>query len=180
MNTLRKGFTGVLFLVIVAVLLICVGAFLYIQQTQLNQPAVANPVITNQVAKIVSTTQSPFTITSPKNGDVFTGGQTYTITWTSASTTTNHPVDIFLHVPDYPSSTDLTMIGNLAAGIPNTGSYSWAIDPKIPTGNYSVVIIDDDTISDGPGYSGPPAMLFGHSATFSIHSAVPTSSSTSK
>ncbi|MCU0236487.1 MAG: GPI anchored serine-threonine rich family protein [Acidobacteria bacterium] len=82
---------------------------------------------------------SPATIkvTSPKSGDEWCPGSTYSITWTKTGVMPA-TVDIRLRSAGSANSApDALVIANNAA---NSGSFSWTIPGSLPTGDYFVLV----------------------------------------
>ncbi len=82
---------------------------------------------------VISYSQSLY-LKSPKRGDVWYKGHTYTITWTKRGKL-NPNVKITLYKPD---RTTLQLI--IAKPTLNDGSYSWKVPNSIPSGQYIIRI----------------------------------------
>jgi hypothetical protein len=144
MKNSQKGLVLTLLLVVLTLALAAGVAYVYMQKEQTRRPVIRNPATqtSNQSPSIVQ----PFAITSPKKGDVLTAGQTYSIKWTPSDIATSTTiVRIGLISSNIEGSLESfyspTVI--LADGVSNNGNYSWTINPKTPTGSYSIAIIDD-------------------------------------
>ncbi|RJP82410.1 MAG: T9SS C-terminal target domain-containing protein [Candidatus Zixiibacteriota bacterium] len=83
------------------------------------------------------------TVTSPNGSEVWAGGASHNITWTSQGVTSTIDIDLFSggsHVLD------------IATGISNTGSYAWALPTTLAnTSNYQVKVSSSNAndMSDG-------------------------------
>lgn len=132
MNSSHKGFIAPLLLILIAVLLIGGGTYVYMQKQRVSHSTLANSTaqVTSQ-----ATTSTAFL----KDLSTITSSQTYIITWVPTDLATqNVLIELF--------SADKKFIGFLANTAPNNGSYSWTVDPTLSTGPYYIDITDDGSM----------------------------------
>ncbi len=134
MKNIHKGFVGPLLLIIIAVLVIGGGIYLY---TQRSQTTATDPLTETAVS-----TQPSVTVLSPNGGEAWTIGSTQTIKWNS-NNFSGGVVYFELIDSRYNAATEDNQTHfKIANAVPNTGSYSWTI----PSG------IGNQTVTSGSQY----------------------------
>jgi len=168
----QKGSAAVWVLIIVVVLVVAGGIYFYSK----NSSAPVSTVKTTTVTSTTSNTEAPgITVTSPKASDILVDGQTYTISWNSANLG-DQPLLIDL---DKTVDSRLSMVKNIASGIPNTGNYSWTPDSSILSDqNYSIRVYTSDNIGTSVPVAGGSSEIFSIVNTTSSATSNATSSAT--
>jgi len=83
----------------------------------------------------VSTSSASITVTSPNGGEQYVRGNRYNLTWTTAPSASNSPVQLSLIATTSAMQT-------LVPLTTNTGSYSWRIPTTFHTGSYKLRVSD--------------------------------------
>ncbi len=109
---------------------------------------------------VFDTTPPVITLTAPNGGEVWTGGQSYTITWTATDAVGLPPEPITLSVSYDAGATWAT----LAVNLPNTGSYPWT--PPLADTNRAMMQIE---VIDRAGNRGVDRS----NAVFTLDSTLP-------
>ena len=131
----NKKSVAVILLVIV---IIIAGVFIYIR----NINRIADP-----------SQPSSITILSPLVGNTLTQGETYNVTWTS-SNVGSQDLTISLY------SIDKSQLYYLTHSTQNDGTYSWKIDPNLPTGKYKLYVGTGENLPTQGNVAGAETGVF--------------------
>jgi len=141
MKKTQKGFIVPALLVVIALLVIGGGVYVYEnKKSETPVPSTTNtqnpPVTTQQIPPPANTTpvKPSITILSPNGGEKYEGGKTYDIKWSSNSTKN---IDIGLIEGSKDSGSGA---GYVALNIPNSGKYKWTISSSLNTGQYRIFV----------------------------------------
>ena len=98
------------------------------------------PVAAGAAGSVAIDNQAPVVaVTSPNGGEALGGGSNFPVTWTATDNVGVATVDI-----DYSTDSGATYPNSIAVGVPNTGSYVWAV-PAGPTAHLRVRVTAHDT-----------------------------------
>ncbi len=151
MKNLQRGFVVPILIVIIALLVIGGGVYIY-ENEKVEVPVVADNttqqssqaqqtnnrqnsaiIKTNPVSSAVPD-KSSLTVSSPNGQEVWVNGSKQIIRWTSEGSDASQPVNIFLERKS-PNDTQFWNIDMIATNQPGSGSYTWTVSSKDTTGN---------------------------------------------
>ncbi|TSC71316.1 MAG: hypothetical protein G01um101448_1229 [Parcubacteria group bacterium Gr01-1014_48] len=140
MKNLQKGFIVPALLVIIALLVIGGGVYVYEnKKSETPVPSTTDtqnpPVTTQQIPPPANTNpvKSSITIMSPNGQEVWADGSSQTIRWTSKGSDATQPVEIDL-LRKTSADTQFWNIGTIATNQSGSGSYTWKVSAKDTTG----------------------------------------------
>lgn len=124
-----------------------------------SETKIINPIIATTSQQTQNSSPS-IIVSSLKSYGVLDTGKIYKITWTSRNTSSKVIIKLF--------SEKNTFVDFLTDyDYPNSGSYSWTVDPKLPSGVYFIKVMDSASAEPGEDE------ISGKSDNFSIHSGTP-------